>query len=149
MTNFIEQLLGASPLGEREAVRARLRVAVTEELLEHMRRMKITKSQLAAKIGISRSAVTQALSSSRNLSLNTLADMANALALDPSVSFREQIAATPGITRGGSFVYSMGVASANVMTLSLPSVSTNTAVEVPTFRGVVGKEAIQLSVEIA
>lgn len=145
MTNFIEQLLGASRLGEREAVRARLRVAVTEELLEHMRRMKISKSQLASKIGISRSAVTQALSSSRNLSLNTLADMAEALALEPRVSFQQHVAATPG-TNHGSFVYSMGLASGNALTVPLPNVSTYNRVGVPAYPAAVGVEAIQLPV---
>lgn len=47
----------------------------------------ISKQELAKRIGVSRSAVSQALASTRNLSLNLLADLAHALGLKPSITF--------------------------------------------------------------
>ena len=87
MANFIEEMLASDEAGKRELARAELRVAVTEGLLSEMAQLGVSKAELADRIGISRSAVTQALSASRNLSLNTLADMADALKLRVRVSF--------------------------------------------------------------
>jgi transcriptional regulator with XRE-family HTH domain len=92
MTNPLAQLLENSANSRREQVRARLRVSVTEGLLKCMEDQKISKQELATRIGVSRSAVTQALSTSRNLSLNTLADMADALALQPRIGFISMMA---------------------------------------------------------
>ena len=77
MTNPIEDLLRGLPEGAKELARARLRVAVTEELASRAEALGVSRSELAKRIGVTRSAVSQALSSSRNLSLNTLADMAD------------------------------------------------------------------------
>lgn len=87
MHSFIDDLLAATPEGERERIRARLRVDVAEDLLLHMQRQGVTKADLAATLGVSRSAVGQALTGSRNMSLNTLADMAQALHLQVRVAF--------------------------------------------------------------
>ena len=87
MSSFLDNLLSETPDGEKEKRRADLRVAVTEGLLLRMQQRGVTKAQLAATIGVTRSAISQMLASSRNLSLNTIADIAVALDLIPAVSF--------------------------------------------------------------
>ena len=86
--NFIEELLARSPEGERERIRSLLRVAVTEGLLLAMEQAGLSKADLARQTNMSRAAITQALVSSRNLSLNTLADLAHAVGVTPQITFR-------------------------------------------------------------
>ena len=81
MTSFIEELFAKIPEGKKELVRADLRVDVTQTLVLEMERRNVTKSQLAKIIGVSRSAITQALSPNSNMSLNRLADIAAALGM--------------------------------------------------------------------
>lgn len=83
MDSFIDDLLAADPQDARERVRASLRVAVAEALLLRMESLDLSKSQLADRLGVSRSAITQALTGTRNLSLNLLADLAQALGVSP------------------------------------------------------------------
>lgn len=90
MNSIISAMLAASPEGQREMNRARLRVAVAEELALRMEQLHVSKAQLAEKLGVSRSAITQAFSGDRNLSLNTLADVAAALRLDVQVLLQPQ-----------------------------------------------------------
>jgi len=85
MQSFLADLLNETPDGRRELVRAQLRVNVTEALLVRMEAQDINKAQLAAMLGVSRSAMSQALTGTRNMSLNTLADMAAALGLKARV----------------------------------------------------------------
>jgi transcriptional regulator with XRE-family HTH domain len=77
--NKIEELLASSGEGQKEVKRAELRVDVTEAILLLMEKKGISKSELADILGVTRSAITQALSSSRNLSLNLIADISSAL----------------------------------------------------------------------
>lgn len=95
MHSFIDDLLAETPEGQREAVRARLRVNVAEDLLLQLEQAGMSKAQLAEALGVSRSAVTQALTGSRNMSLNTLADIADALKLTVRVQLQ---AANAGAT---------------------------------------------------
>lgn len=85
MSRFIEKLLSNDSAGRREVVRAQLRVAVAEALLLRMEALGLGQSSLAKKLGVTRSAVSQALTGSRNMSLNTLADLADALELEARV----------------------------------------------------------------
>ncbi len=77
--NKIEELFASTAEGKRELCRADLRVQVTESILMLMQHKGISKSDLANALGVSRSAITQALSGSRNLSLSLLADISSAL----------------------------------------------------------------------
>ena len=85
MPNFLEELLASSPAGAREIHRGKLRVAVAEGILQFMKANAISKAELARKAGVSRAQITQALSSSRNMTLNTLSDISSALDLEPRV----------------------------------------------------------------
>lgn len=97
MPSLLNDLLAQGPEGQRELVRARLRVDVAEDLLLRMEALAMTKAQLAAALGVSRSAVSQALTGSRNMSLNTLADMAAALGLRPQVLLQPAATAAPQV----------------------------------------------------
>lgn len=85
MHSFIDDLLASDPASQREPARARLRVDVAEGLLLRMEVLQMNKAQLAAALGVSRSAVSQALTGTRNMSLNALADMATALGLKAQI----------------------------------------------------------------
>jgi transcriptional regulator with XRE-family HTH domain len=95
MQSFLSDLLAETPEGLRELVRAQLRVDVSEALLLRMQALQVSKAELAAKLGVSRSAVSQALSGTRNMSLNTLADMSAALELTAVVSLQPSSAPRP------------------------------------------------------
>lgn len=82
MDSVISDLLSSTPEGRRELARAKLRVKAALQLELRMEALGQSRAALAERLGISRSAVSQALSGDRNLSLNTLADMAQALGLD-------------------------------------------------------------------
>lgn len=84
MSNLLEFLVPDPKQRAAEGARAKLRVDVTERLLIEMEEAKISKADLAKMVGVSRSAVTQALSGSRNMTLNAVADFALALGHEAS-----------------------------------------------------------------
>ena len=91
MRSFIDELLEEDDAGRRESVRARLRVDVTEQINVLLEQRGLTRAELARRLGVTRASVTQALTGSRNLSLNTLADMADALHLDVRVALQPRM----------------------------------------------------------
>lgn len=137
MQSFIDDLMAADPASQREAARARLRVAVAESLLLRMEAMDMTKAQLAAALGVSRSAVSQALTGTRNMSLNLLADMAAALGLSARVVLQAEAAAgAAAIQRsrdiqttanGTLLVFNVQTPTQNVLR-AIPIVGTSTSV---------------------
>lgn len=67
----------------RRAVRQReLIIEVTEAIYAEMERSHITKGQLAARLGRTPAFVTQILNGGRNLTLKTIADVADALGVN-------------------------------------------------------------------
>lgn len=91
MQSFVDELLASDPTGGREAARARLRVAVAEALLLRMEELGTSKAHLAEVLCVSRSAVTQALTGNRNMSLNLLADMAAALKMTAHLVLKAEV----------------------------------------------------------
>jgi len=75
----------ASEADRREYERERLILWTTELLAELMIKTNVTKADLARKLGTSRAHITQMLSGSRNVTLNTLADAAWALGQRASI----------------------------------------------------------------
>lgn len=76
----------------RKALRAEeLILEATEAITQMMERGKVSRAELARRIGRSRGAVTQMLNGGRNLTLTTLAELADAL--DCRVQVRLQRAA--------------------------------------------------------
>ncbi|PRH81978.1 helix-turn-helix domain-containing protein [Arenimonas caeni] len=69
---------------KNEANQASLRqeeliVSVTGSIIDAMDRAQLSKADLAAKLGVSRSYITQILSGNRNMTLRTLADISHAI----------------------------------------------------------------------
>lgn len=89
----------------REYERERLILWTTDFLAEMMGRSNVSKADLARKLGTSRAHVTQILSGSRNVTLNTLADAAWALGKRAVVKFEP--------LRSGQFISSPVVAIAS------------------------------------
>ncbi len=63
-----------------------LAVSVGEAIVERMEALGLTRTELAARMGVSRARVTQVLSGTDNLTLKTLVAVANAL--DSSVELK-------------------------------------------------------------
>jgi transcriptional regulator with XRE-family HTH domain len=72
---------------ERVAVQEDFILDATEAIWEQMRERGMRKSDLAAKLGVSKAYITQALDGGRNLTLRSLADFAWALECTPRVLF--------------------------------------------------------------
>jgi transcriptional regulator with XRE-family HTH domain len=66
----------ANPEARRAYERERLALWALEAISIAMERGNISKADLARKLGVSRAYITQVLSGSRNMTLNTLADLA-------------------------------------------------------------------------
>lgn len=88
MKNVLDSLYERADSAEAEKIRARLRVNVTEHLLITMEDSNVSKAELARRAGVSRSAVTQALTGSRNMTLNAIADYARVLGQEVVVKFK-------------------------------------------------------------
>jgi transcriptional regulator with XRE-family HTH domain len=76
-------------------------VEVTEALARAMNQRKITKAQLAEKLGCSRARVTQVLGGGKNLTLRTLADFMLALDFDIEIDLLDRrctAEGTPAVT---------------------------------------------------
>jgi transcriptional regulator with XRE-family HTH domain len=81
----IERALSQSKSGRRELKRQELIVSVTEQIWAAMEAAGVAKSDLARTLEQSKSHITQLLSGDRNMTLATLADIAEALGLVPCV----------------------------------------------------------------
>ncbi|GEM_PF-1009922 len=63
---------------------------VTEDILIQMEDKGVSKSELAEKLGKTKSHISQLLSGSRNMTLRTLADICFALDVKPTVCFEDE-----------------------------------------------------------
>lgn len=127
MQSFLTDLLADTHEGRRGMVRARLRVDVAEGLLLRMESMNMSKAQLADALGVSRSAVSQALTGTRNMSLNLLADMADALGLQPKVVLEDSAAeqAPAAVAEHGLGIAMADSGNLQTITLQLQAVPNN------------------------
>ena len=80
------QRLTATPRGRRLLEQELLLVSAAELISARMQEKKVTRAELAARIGKSKSFVTQILRGQHNMTLRTLADLA--WALDARVQLR-------------------------------------------------------------
>lgn len=112
MSNLLDALFPNANERGAEAARARLRVAVTEHLLITMEDLEVSKAELARRVGVSRSAVTQALAGNRNMTLNAIADFARALGQEIVVKFQDsQPQPQVEIARGSTSIFTIALAS--------------------------------------
>ncbi|MGR6750069.1 helix-turn-helix domain-containing protein [Aeromonas veronii] len=90
MKDFFSDWLQESDENKRLTAQERLIVEVTESLYEKMLDNNIKKSEIADKLNKSQAYVSQLLSGSRNMTLRTLSDIAQALDCVPSVTLKQQ-----------------------------------------------------------
>ncbi|MFQ2456954.1 helix-turn-helix domain-containing protein [Aeromonas sp. 25-248] len=90
MKDFFADWLQESDENKKITAQERLIVEVTECLYAKMLDNDIRKSEIADKLGKSQAYVSQLLSGSRNMTLRTLSDIAQALDCVPSVTLKQQ-----------------------------------------------------------
>lgn len=90
MKDFFADWLQESDENKKITAQERLIVEVTESLYAKMLDNDIRKSEIADKLGKSQAYVSQLLSGSRNMTLRTLSDIAQALDCVPSVTLKQQ-----------------------------------------------------------
>lgn len=66
--------------------REALKIEIVEKICEYMNKNKITKTDLAKRMGKHKSFITQVLSSERNFKVETLSDIAFALGVDLKIT---------------------------------------------------------------
>jgi len=63
---------------------------VTEKLVEYLNRGNVSRTELANRLGVTKGYVTQILSGGKNLTLRTIADVAEALGYEPKLKLRKR-----------------------------------------------------------
>jgi transcriptional regulator with XRE-family HTH domain len=89
MKSFFDSIKNESKANEKIFARATLIQNVTEDIMVAMDDLKISKSELARKIGKSKSYITQILSGSRNMTLTSLSDLCFELNITPDIRIIE------------------------------------------------------------
>jgi transcriptional regulator with XRE-family HTH domain len=89
MKSFFDSIEGESKTNKKIFARATLIQNVTEDIMIAMEDLNISKSDLAKKIGKSKSYITQILSGSRNMTLTSLSDLCFELNIVPDVKILE------------------------------------------------------------
>lgn len=89
MKFFFDSMERESKTNKKIFARATLIQNVTEDIMIAMEDLKISKSDLAKKIGKSKSYITQILSGSRNMTLTSLSDLCFELDIIPDVKILE------------------------------------------------------------
>jgi len=80
---------------------------VTEALSEALEQQRVTKAALAARLGRSKAFVTQILAGGRNLTLRTLADVADALGCEVRVQAKRLAEDGPPLTARNTTQYTV------------------------------------------
>lgn len=78
----------STPEGERLLSEERLILEATESVYDAMDRSQLKKSDIASKLGVSKSEVGQRLSGRRNLTVRSLAAMLHTLGFEAKISIR-------------------------------------------------------------
>ncbi|WP_420599968.1 helix-turn-helix domain-containing protein [Neptuniibacter sp.] len=90
MKKLFDSIKSSSRANEKKFARADLIMNITEDLLIEMESQRLTKSELATKLGKSKAYIGQTLSGERNMTLHTLADLCYELDLKPVVKLVSQ-----------------------------------------------------------
>jgi antitoxin component HigA of HigAB toxin-antitoxin module len=112
---LIQDLLKQSEHGKRELARQDLIVDTTEQIWEALEVLGMTKADLARSLGTSKANVTQFLSGHRNLTLNTIADIGEAVGMTPRVVFHQKSPHQDGASSGAYTQWFLGKTKAVVM----------------------------------
>ena len=92
MTDFFDAWAGRSEERVRLLAQERLITDVTEALWEAMQRADVSKSELAKRLGRTKGHVSQLFSGSRNMTLRTLAEIAEVLDCTVSIGIHARFA---------------------------------------------------------
>lgn len=91
--NKIEEWVNATPKNKKEYLQEGLILDVTEQIWERMHELGLKKQDLAERLDCGKSHVTQLLNGSRNMTLRTLSDIAEAINCEIKVSICDNTAA--------------------------------------------------------
>ncbi|MGH7814697.1 MAG: helix-turn-helix domain-containing protein [Candidatus Binataceae bacterium] len=91
-TSDFDAIERQSPARRRRLRQEQLIVDVTEALAAALEEAKMTKSQLAERMGKSKGFVSQVLAGGRNLTLRTVSDVADALNREPRLNLNDRSA---------------------------------------------------------
>lgn len=86
MRDFFDSLENESKVNKKIFAKTSLIQNVTEDIMIAMEDLNISKSQLAKKLGKSKSYITQILSGSRNMTLSSLSDLCFELEITPTIT---------------------------------------------------------------
>lgn len=78
-SDAVAQALQASPVAKRYFVQDMAMLSVTAAIIREMEAQRVTRTQLAARVGRTKAFVSQVLNGSRNMTIRTIADLAWAL----------------------------------------------------------------------
>lgn len=90
MKSFFEKIQNESKANKKLFARTALIENVTEDLMLAMEDLEISKTQLARKLGKSKSYISQILNGSRNMTLNSLSDLCFELNIEPKIQIIEE-----------------------------------------------------------
>jgi transcriptional regulator with XRE-family HTH domain len=90
MKTLLQEWTDESQENDRLLAEEELILEATEEIWEALTSDEISKAELAGRLGVSKSHVTQLLNGARNMTLRTLADIAFALKRKVQVKMRPQ-----------------------------------------------------------
>ena len=85
MTDFLERWANASDANARLVAQEMLIAETTEALWEALERAKLSKTELADRMGCTKGHVSQVLSGARNMTLRTLSDICFATGVQPKI----------------------------------------------------------------
>lgn len=87
MTNFFEKWRDENNERKRLYAQEKYILDISEKLWEQLEKQDISKTQLANRLGKSKSYVSQLLNGSRNMTIRTLADISFVLGVEPHTHF--------------------------------------------------------------
>lgn len=116
MTYFLDKWASESPEYERMLAEEALILDVTEKVWELLESREMNKADLAKALGKSKAYVSQVLSGSRNMTLRTLADVADALGSSVKVVLRDKQAQSQWVEIGKLQVLTMEAPNGNITT---------------------------------
>jgi transcriptional regulator with XRE-family HTH domain len=105
---LVQELLAQSKHGRRELARQDLIVDTTEQVWEALEHAGMTKADLARALETSKANVTQFLSGQRNMTLNTISDIGEAVGMTPRVVFHRKSAHQDVGSTGAHAHWSLG-----------------------------------------
>lgn len=100
MTDFLDDIVESSPELQRLVTEESFILDTIEEIYAAMEKAGISKTDLARELGTSQANISQKLRGTSNLTLRTVAAIAHAMSLKPTIKFED-----PHVVNGWGQVY--------------------------------------------